>query len=106
MVFRPVDHLGELDDPGSGCPYVVQLRVTGAGGAADRCPRGVPGGRGGQGAGWELDGESPLRPQWAHCPMYVPRPSPGCLEGSRRGGFPLPGRPRGRLHGLRHPRRR
>jgi hypothetical protein len=54
MVFRPVDHLGELDDLGSGCPDVLQLRVTGAGGAADRCPRGVPRGRGGRGAGWEL----------------------------------------------------
>jgi chromosome segregation ATPase len=58
VAFRPAGRLGELDDPGSGCADGLQLLATGVGGAAGRRPRGLPGGRGGRGASWELDGES------------------------------------------------
>jgi hypothetical protein len=50
VAFRPAGRLGELDNPGSGCVDGLQLLATGVGGAAGRCPRGLPRGRGRRGA--------------------------------------------------------
>ena len=72
MGFRPTERSWELDDPGRVPPDGLQLLTTGAGGAAGRRPRGVPGGRGGRSAGWELDGES-LRALGRHVTQRVHR---------------------------------
>jgi hypothetical protein len=74
LLFSGLWTPGELDDPGSGCPYVLQLLPTRVGGAAGRHPRGMPGGRGRRGAGRELDGEPPPRPWWARHPAHCNTP--------------------------------
>jgi hypothetical protein len=43
LVFRPADGSRELHDPGTGHTDGLQLFPIGAGGAAGRCPRDVPG---------------------------------------------------------------
>jgi hypothetical protein len=54
MVFRAAERSWEFNDPGRIPPDGLQLLATGAGGAAGRRPRGVPGGLRGRGAGREL----------------------------------------------------
>jgi hypothetical protein len=104
FAFRPADGSWDVGDPGVGDPDGLQLFLVGAGGAAVCGPRGVPGRRGGRGAGWEFHGESPLRPRRACYPVYAPRTPPGGLESPWRGGIALLGQPQGDLHGLHRPR--
>jgi hypothetical protein len=61
FAFRPADDSWDITNPSPGDPDGLQLLPVGAGGAAGRSPRGVPGRGGGQSAGRELHGEPPLR---------------------------------------------
>jgi hypothetical protein len=77
FVFRPADSSRDVDNPSAGHLDGLQLLPVGAGRAAGRGPRGVPGHRGRRGAGREFHGESSPRLRPACYPAYAPRTPSG-----------------------------
>jgi hypothetical protein len=91
FAFRPADDSWDVGDPSAGDLDSLQLLPAGAGGAASRGPRGVPGHQGRRRAGRELHDESPPCLARACYPAYAPCTPPRGLESPWRGGVALPG---------------
>jgi hypothetical protein len=91
FAFRPADDSWDVGDPSAGDLDSLQLLPAGAGGAASRGPRGVPGHQGRRRAGRELHDESPSCLARACYPAYAPYTPPRGSESPWCGGVALPG---------------
>jgi hypothetical protein len=77
FAFRPTNDSWDVGDTGVGDPDGLQFLPAGAGRAAGRGPRGVPGHQGRKSAGREFHGKSPQCLGRACYPAYASRTSPG-----------------------------